>query len=149
MIYKINGKHAKVSVIWNYEAPEGTGDTHYSIMRGTKANLIIRQGAEEAYKPILYIESTQGNDIEQSLQMAMDNEIVELFPGSSLLKVEEGKWKVNIPEEFKIGHEAHFSQVTKNYLKYLENGALPSWEVPNMITKYYTTIEAYKMAKAE
>jgi predicted dehydrogenase len=149
MIYKINGKHAKVSVIWNYEAPEGTGDTHYSIMRGTKANLIIRQGAEEAYKPILYIESNQGSDFEKSLQMAMENEIAQQFPGSSLLKVEDGKWKVNIPEEFKIGHEAHFSQVTNNYLKYLENGVLPSWEVPNMITKYYTTIEAYKMAKAE
>lgn len=149
MIYKINGKHAKVSVIWNYEAPEGTGDTHYSIMRGTKANLIIRQGAEEAYKPVLYIESIQENDFEKSLRMAMEKEIAQQFPGSTLLKVEDGLWKINIPEEFKIGHEAHFSQVTKNYLKYLENGALPSWEVPNMITKYYTTIEAYKMAKAE
>ena len=35
----IKGVHAKTSVIWNYKAPEGTGDTHYSIMRGTKANL--------------------------------------------------------------------------------------------------------------
>ena len=29
----------------------------------------------------------------------------------------------------------------------LEVGKLPEWEVPNMITKYYTTIEGYKMAK--
>jgi hypothetical protein len=34
--YTLKGVHAKVSVIWNYKAPDGTGDTHYSIMRGTK-----------------------------------------------------------------------------------------------------------------
>ena len=44
MIYKINGKHAKVSVIWNYQAPEGTGDTHYSIMRGTKMRFDYQTG---------------------------------------------------------------------------------------------------------
>jgi hypothetical protein len=54
--YTVKGIHAKVSVIWNYKAPDGTGDTHYSIMRGTKANLVIRQGAEQQYKPTLYIE---------------------------------------------------------------------------------------------
>ena len=34
--YTINDVHAKVSVIWNYKAPEGAGDTHYSVMRGSK-----------------------------------------------------------------------------------------------------------------
>jgi predicted dehydrogenase len=147
MVYKINGKYAKVSVSWNYKAPEGTGDTHYSIMRGTKCNLIIKQGAEENYKPILYIESKLGADFEGSLNLAVQNEIAERFPGTSVVKMEEGKWKIVIPEQFKVGHEAHFAQVTQNYLKYLESGGLPEWEVPNMITKYYTTIAAYKKAK--
>ena len=54
--YQIRGVHAKTSVIWKYKAPEGTADTHYSIMRGTKANLVIRQDKDEQYKPTLYIE---------------------------------------------------------------------------------------------
>ena len=147
MVYKINGKYAKVSVSWNYKAPEGTGDTHYSIMRGTKCNLIIKQGAEENYKPILYVESKLGADFEESLNLAVQNEIAEQFPGSSVVRMDEGKWKIVIPEQFKVGHEAHFAKVTQNYLKYLESGGLPEWEVPNMITKYYTTIAAYKKAK--
>jgi len=44
MTYKLKGKVAKVSVIWNFEAPEGTGDTHYSIMRGNICNVMIKQG---------------------------------------------------------------------------------------------------------
>ncbi|MFK5974013.1 MAG: putative oxidoreductase C-terminal domain-containing protein [Flavobacteriaceae bacterium] len=147
MIYKIKGKHAKVSVIWNYQAPEGTGDTHYSIMRGTYSDLVIKQGAEENYKPTLYIHSKGNKDFEQDFNKALKNEVVNAFPGTTADKVSDGVWKVNIPDAFKIGHEAHFGQVTQNYLKYLEAGKLPEWEVPNMITKYYTTIQAFKMAK--
>ncbi len=54
--YQIKGVNAKFSVIWNFEAPTVTGDTHFSIMKGSKANLIIRQGKEENFKPVLYIE---------------------------------------------------------------------------------------------
>lgn len=147
IIYKIKGKHAKVSVIWNYQAPEGTGDTHYSIMRGTKCDLIIKQGAEENFKPVLYIESKMGAGFEKSLNLAVQNEIAKQFSGTSVEKLSEGKWRINIPEVFKIGHEAHFAQVTQNYLKYLDEGELPEWEIPNMITKYHTTITAYKKAK--
>lgn len=147
MIYKIKGKHAKVSVIWNYQAPEGTGDTHYSIMRGTKSNLIIRQGEEEGYKPVLYIEAHDVNGFEEALNKAIGQQVAQQFSGTTIEKVDDNTWKVNIPEEFKVGHEAHFGQVTENYLDYLNKGELPKWEVPNMLTKYYTTIEGYKMAQ--
>ena len=53
--YTLKGKHAKVSVIWDYEAPEGSGDTHHSSMRGSKSDLIIIQGVTENYKPTLYV----------------------------------------------------------------------------------------------
>ena len=147
MTYKINGKHAKVSVIWNYQAPEGTGDTHYSIMRGTKSDLIIEQGEKEGYKPVLYIRPKDKAGFEAILVKAIDGEIGTRFPGTSVEDMGDGTWRINIPDEFKIGHEAHFGQVTQNYLKYLEQGELPEWEIPNMISKYYTTIEGYKMAK--
>ncbi len=149
MIYKIKGKHAKVSVIWNYQAPEGTGDTHYSIMRGTKSNLVIKQGAEENFKAALYIEPIDVDSFEGKLKNVLETTIGQKFPGTTAEKISGGMWKINLPDEFKIGHEVHFAQVTENYLKYLEAGELPDWEVPNMITKYYTTIEAYKMAKGE
>ncbi|NNE76912.1 MAG: oxidoreductase [Pricia sp.] len=147
MTYKIKGKYAQVSVIWNYQAPEGTGDTHYSIMRGTKSNLIIKQGKEEDYKPVLYVEAKDGEGFETALESAISNEVSKEFPGTTLEKISDTQWKINIPDEFKIGHEAHFGQVTENFLKYFEEGNLPEWEVPNMISKYYTTTKALETAK--
>jgi predicted dehydrogenase len=149
MNYTIKGKHAKVSVLWNYEAPEGTSDTHYSIMRGTKSDLIIKQGTAENFKSVLYIESKGDSDFESNLNLVVANEIAKGFLGTTVEKMGGSTWKINIPEKFKIGHEAHFAQVTENYLNFLEAGKLPDWEIPNMITKYYTTIAAYKMAKQD
>ncbi len=144
--YSIRGVHAKISVIWNYQAPEGTGDTHYSIMRGSKANLVIRQGQEENFIPMLYIEAVSGAEISEALASAVNQTLQQEYAGISLVPLAEGKWKVDIPEKYRIGHEAHFGQVTDKFLEYLDEGKLHDWEVPNMIAKYYTTTAALTKA---
>ncbi len=141
--YTINDVHAKVSVIWNYQAPEGAGDTHYSIMRGTKANLVIRQGEDQGFKPTLYIQPLDGQN-EGDLSMVFE-ELVKTYPGVGFEK-QGDEFVVLIPDHYKDGHEAHFARVTENYIEYLKNGSIPKWEVPNMITKYYTTIKGLEMA---
>lgn len=146
--YKLKGIHAKASVIWNYEAPAGTGDTHYSIMRGSKVNLVIKQGEAEGYKPILYIEATH-IESPKEFQKSMEKAVQVLagkYPGVEARELEGMIWQLNIPESYKVGHEAHFGQVTEKYLGYLKSGTLPEWEIPNMIVKYYTTTEGMKKA---
>jgi hypothetical protein len=56
------------------------------------------------------------------------------------------QWKVNIPEQYKVGHEAHFAQVMQRYLQYLKAGSMPSWEIPSMLAKYYTAAKALELA---
>ncbi|MFC2097144.1 putative oxidoreductase C-terminal domain-containing protein [Bacteroidota bacterium] len=147
MIYKIKNVYAKVSVTWNYEAPEGAGDTHFSIMRGTKAELVIKQGAEQNYEPYLYIIPSKSDDLNAyilKLEKAMQK-INEKYPGVKLVKNDNSLY-LDIPEKYKIGHEAHFAEVTKKYLQYLIDGKLPEWEVPNMVAKYYTTTQAFELS---
>ncbi len=148
MLYKIKGIHAKVTAEWRYKAPEGSGDPHYSILRGSKASVEIKQGEAEKYLPTLYVHANPGTALTE-FSTALENTVVKNSPhaGLTLEKVDELTWKVNIPAEYKVGHEAHFSQVTEQYLEYLKAGKLPEWEVPNMIVKYYTTTEALKMAR--
>lgn len=143
--YTIKGIHAKTSVTWNYKAPEGTGDTHYSIMRGTKANLIIRQGKEEAYQPVLYIEPVVQNPNYNSTLSEAIQKLTVKYPGLLLVKSTKG-WILKIPDALKEGHEAHFARVTENYLNYLKHKNMPAWEVPNMLAKYYTTTTALALA---
>lgn len=140
--YCLKGVNAKTVVLWDFEAPAGAGDSHYCLMRGTKANLVIRQGVEQNYKPELYIESSEdAAGVEKAFAA-----VAAKYPGVSLEKT-DGGWHVVIPESYRVGHEAHFGQVTQNFLQYLSEGALPGWEVPNMIAKYYTTTTAWKMVQ--
>ncbi len=150
MIYKLNGVHVRISVIWNFQAPEGSGDRHFSIMRGSKANMIIRQGEAQHYRPELYVEPARGNtsgSVEPALLKAI-GELQTLYPGLDVFKEEMG-WRIVIPEQYRVGHEAHFGQIMQKYLNFLTNGALPGWEIPNMLAKYYTTTAALEMALVE
>lgn len=146
--YQLKGVHAKVSVVWNFQAPAGTGDTHFSLMRGSKANLIIRQGKEQNYQPALYVEPVDSTN-EASFEKLLRKNIQSLqikYPGLDIKK--NGKnWQVVIPEKFKVGHENHFAEVTKKYIQYLLKGGLPKWEIPNMLAKYYTTTMALEKAQ--
>jgi hypothetical protein len=51
----VRGVHVKLDVLWDYEAPAGAGDTHFAAYRGTNSCIEIRQGAEENYRPELYV----------------------------------------------------------------------------------------------
>jgi predicted dehydrogenase len=146
--YKLRGVHAKVSVTWAYKAPEGAGDTHYSIMRGTLANLIIRQGADQQYKPTLYIEPLAKDPAFEQVLMEKMKDVSAKYPGVEVSKNEKG-WEVIIPDSYKEGHEAHFARVMEKFLEYLKNKNMPAWEVPNMVAKYYTTTKALELAQKE
>jgi predicted dehydrogenase len=146
MVYQLKGTWAKVSVTWNYEAPPGGGDTHYSVMHGTGCDLVIKQGPEEKYLPTLYIGNIRGkslNDFTSKL-----NEVFASLPYDSLQAepLKNNSLKINIPSKYRITHEEHFGQVTEKFLEYMATGKIPEWEISGMLTKYYTTTSALKKA---
>jgi len=147
--YTVKGIHARVSVEWAFQAPEGAGDTHYSIMRGNTSDLIIRQGEAENYRPELYIRAGEGvapEVLQTQLELYLEASLGEAYPGIAFEKLEEGLWRVSIPNKYRKGHEAHFAQVTRKFLGYMEDGKLPEWEVEQMLAKYYTTTRAVELA---
>jgi len=149
-VYTVHGVHMKLAVTWNFQAPEGTGDTHYSLVRGSRAHVIIRQGAEQSYRPKLYVEPAPGADLpdlERALHKAIDG-LQSEYPGLSLKSQRRG-WQIVIPPEQLAGHEAHFRNVTEQYLDYLAEGKLPQWEIDFMKAKYFITTRALELARQQ
>jgi len=147
--FRLNGACIKVEVIWNYMAPEGAGDTHYSIIRGTKANVLVLQGKEQNFRPEVYVDPAQGADPTE-LASALKAFAASLesgdYPGVSVVE-ESGRWRIDIPDSYRVGHEAHFGQVTDQFLAYLDGAPMPAWEKPNMLAKYFVTTSALKMCR--
>ena len=144
--YKLKGVNIKLAALWAFEPPVGGGDTHYSLMRGSKASIVVKQGQEQNFVPELYVSPVSNDEDYAKALEASFAKLVEKYPGIALEPCDEG-WHVSIPASYRNGHEAHFGQVTENYLNYLSSGNMPEWEVPNMITKYYITTQGWQMAQ--
>lgn len=148
MNYTIKGIHTRVSVTWDFQAPEGTGDSYFSTMRGTKANISIRQGKEQGYLPTVYIEPA-GKQNKPEFKLALNNWIEKVnqrYPGIQLKENNEN-WQIIIPDKLKLDHENQFSKVALQFMEYLRLGKIPDWEISFMLTKYYTTIQALEKAR--
>jgi predicted dehydrogenase len=150
MNFTLCGHHTKIVARWDYEAPAGGGDSHFATLRGTKSDLVIRQSAEQNFKSTLYVEPAEGENAAE-LEKALVKAVEELqgdFSGVTYEKSENG-WKLEIPDKYYLGHEAHFGKVAQDFFGFLVDGKLPEWEVPNMITKYYITTQAREIVLNE
>ena len=149
--YQLNGVNCRVSVIWNFMAAvgtEGTGDTHYSVVKGSKANVEIRQGAEQKYKPMLYVVSKINDDVEYEATLRRTlRSLGDKYPALDIKKTADHEWQIVIPADIIKTHEQRFSSVMKVYLNYLKQGEIPAWERSQMVSKYYTTTKALEIAK--
>jgi len=114
--FAMKGVWMKLSVTWNFQAPVGGKDTHTSLFRGTKANVIIRQGKEQGYRPEVYVEPARGSDtvkVAESLKRAVAK-LQREFSGLKIEVAGEG-WHIVIPDKCRVGHEAHFRNVMDPY----------------------------------
>lgn len=147
--YSIRGVHVTLNVLWDFECKASEGDTHLAIFRGSEARIEIRQGAQQNYRPELYV-VPEGQRAQNLIGKALQRRINSLqsdYPGIQVADHPES-FQILIPDRYRIGHEAHFAEVTNQFLTFLEQPALlPAWEKPNMIAKYRVTTEGVAMAR--
>lgn len=141
MLYRIKGVTCKLVVEWRSKSLDGKGDIQSTVLRGTNCTLEIKDDN-------LLIVANEKNDL-GLFAGNLEKAIVQDLPqqGLGLEKVNNNTWKVIIPEKYNVPHEINFSQVMAQYMEYLKAGKIPELEVKNMITKYYTTTNALKLAK--
>lgn len=149
VVYQIRGVHTKLNVLWDYAASAGGGDTHFAVFRGTRARVEVRQGQEQNYRPELCIVPNRIEDA-AALQSAVGHRTVALqrhFPGLSVDR-QGSEIRLVVPDVYRVGHEAHFAEVTRQFLAYLERPeSLPAWETPNMLAKYFVTTQGVSLSR--
>ncbi len=147
--YTVRGIHVKLNVLWDYEAEAGSGDTHFAVFRGTRSRVEVRQDREQNYRPELYIVP---GEHKAGVVTALKKHVETLqtrYPGVGLVE-QRGEVQITIPDVYRTGHEAHFSEVARVFLEYLRNPrALPAWEKPNMLAKYWVTTKGVDAARGK
>ena len=141
LLYTLRGIHTRVTVSWDFEAAPGAGDRHRAVVRGTRARIEVRQGPDTKHRTELYIVPLSTADY-ADVAAAAKARIAALQSTFRGVAIEESgrELHVVVPDEYRTGHEAHFAEVTRQFLEYLRNPTLmPAWEQSAMLAKYYVT----------
>jgi predicted dehydrogenase len=147
--YTLRGLHVRLEVRWDFAAPPGGGDTHAAVVRGSRARVEVRQGAEQKWRTELYVVPVRTED-RGAVLGALKRRVAALASRYAGLEVvEEGaELRLAVPDALRTGHEAHFAEVTSRFLEYLEDPAsLPVWEKANMRAKYALTVRGAALSK--
>jgi predicted dehydrogenase len=143
--YTLRDVHVKLDILWNWEAPEGAGDVYEAAFRGTNARIEIRQGKPEKFVTELYVVSNTA-----AAKDALKRKVAALqttYPGLAI--IENGnEARIAIPDRYRVGHEAHFAQVTNQFFNYLKAPkTMPAWEKPNMLVKYFISTRGVELSR--
>ncbi len=147
--YRVNDIHTRLKVLWNFQAPEGGGDTFTSTIKGTNASLSIIQNREQHFVKQLYLQKGEKADKAIFLQNLTGRIklLQDEYPFISFRETTEGVFLIDIPTEMREDHEAHFKYVAQRFFDFLKEGRMPEWEISNTLAKYYITTKAVEIAK--
>lgn len=138
VVFTLRNICVRLDVLWDLEAAPGGGDTHNAVFRGTRCSALIRQASGKAPELFVVPNAGQHDQARERLAQRVDS-WQGRFPGVRLVSVGD-EFHIQIPEMHRTSHEAHFAQVTEEFLKYLEAPqSLPAWEKSNLLAKYFVT----------
>lgn len=141
--YSLDGITSKIVVIWALQAPEGGGDTHRSIMNGTKADLVIQQGPSTGFKPELYV---MPHGDKAAFKPELEKAVASLGYDGLEVAEQEACFIISIPDALRTSHEEHFAEVRNEFLEMLDSGKEPANMRANIKTKYTLLADARELA---
>jgi hypothetical protein len=145
--FSVRGVHVKMTTAWEYEAADGGGDTHNCRARGTRATVSVRQQPDG--RPEVFVSAA--NPAERAAVYKRLTEKCALLARDfeGLAVADRGaEAQVLVPDGWRASHEDHFGAVMDEYVRYFNvPRALPHWERPNALARYYITTKAVEMAR--
>lgn len=133
--YRLRGLAVRIVSLWNLAIPEGGGDTHNAILRGTQADLVVDQGRETGFAQRLSVHPRSPGP---AYTKALANVVAALQPQFPGLRLEpDGDvYRIGIPKGLRTTHEEHFAAVLEDFVGYLDGGQRPDNLAPDLIAKY-------------
>ncbi len=143
--FTLRGVHVRLCTEWEFES--AGGDTHQSYARGTRATVSVRQ--QPSGHAELFVAATNPGEHASVVQTLRDkcDALQREFAGMSVADLGT-EAQVLIPESWRAGHEEHFGAVMDEFVRYFHAPrAVPAWDKPNALARYYITTKAVEIAR--
>jgi predicted dehydrogenase len=135
LIYRIKGVPVHLREIWHLDEPPGGRDTHRSLIKGTRSDLMIRQLPETDFKTeLLVVPSANRKPVEKAVQKCL-TKWSDRYPGLSATP-QKNALLIQIPDTLRTTHEQHFCRVRDAFIEHLDQGTVPPEHRAATIAKY-------------
>lgn len=138
LAYRIGDVAARAKVSWALTTPPGGGDTHASVVHGTRADVRMERTAETGYRRRLRVQPHRDHAL---VREAMAGVALAL-PGVGVADAGGGVHEVTIPRGLDAGHESHFARVLDEFLTLIDARSWPAALAERTLAKYTLLAEA-------
>ncbi|MEK6212140.1 MAG: putative oxidoreductase C-terminal domain-containing protein [Pseudomonadota bacterium] len=146
MSFRLRGIAVAIESRWALAVPEGGGDTHYALVRGTAADLIVEHSGRTHYVTELTVRPVDGG---AGYAAALGSAIESLqgaFPGLGI-EPSAGEFRITIPHALRTTHEQHFAKVLDQFLSRIDGGELSDNCGPDLVAKYTLLARAAELSR--
>ena len=147
LIYRLRDVPVYLREIWYLEEPPGGRDTHRSLIKGTRSDLMIRQLPEKDFKTELLIVPRENREqVEEAVKQCLAKWSAT-HPGLSVTP-EKNALLIQIPDNMRSTHEQHFYRVRDAFIEQLDKGTESPEHRACIIAKYTLLAKARTKALA-
>jgi len=143
--YRLRGVPVEIETLWGLEEPEGGGDLHRAILRGTRSELTVDRAPETRFLTTLTINPVEGG---KAFAEALTDTVARMqteFPGLGIESA-GAEFRITIPKALRTTHEQHFATVLRTFLAYIDEGAWPGHLGSDLDIKYTLLARALELS---
>jgi predicted dehydrogenase len=140
--YALRGVRVRLDMAWHWEAPPGAGDSHHTVIRGTRARLEVRQAGADRRELFVVPHADIGAALAQRIAA-----LQTLCAGVGI-EAQGTEWRITVPDRHRLGHDGQFVALMRRVLEGVAaRDRWPAWEPANLRTKYSLTTAALALAE--
>lgn len=142
LAYRIGAVTARATVSWRLSSADGGGDTHATVARGTRADVLMERGAQTGHRRKLMVEPHADTGLVRQAIVETIAAAEGELPGVGVGPEIDRRYEVTIPDALDTGHESHFPRVLDEFLRTIDERRWPATLAERTLAKYTLLAEA-------
>lgn|GEM_PF-1449288 len=143
LAYTLNGVHIRIKEIWDYDGEEGNGSKYDVLVHTKRMDLSVKSYSDgQGLISIQLAKKAEDSAFEEGLKTMLHKSKIA---DTKFEKINQGLYQITIGSPL-VRQETYLGLSVQQFLEYLKEGIIPSWESSFQRAKYRLITDAIQLA---